>query len=257
MSRRLIVNADDFGMTDGVSRGIAQAHRSGIVTSATAMAHLESLDRALAYVRDAPGLGLGLHITLTWGAPAAGADRVPSLVEPDGRFPRDKAVLAGRARPDELKLECGAQLARFVQATGRLPTHVDSHHQAHTLPPIREAVLDLAAKHGLPVRSPNGEVRRLARARGLATPDTFLGEAGEQPYWTVPRLLETLRWLPEGTTEIMCHPGHFDADLAHSRYARQREKELAALTDPAVREAVRAAGVELISYADLMEAGAS
>ena len=180
---------------------------------------------------------------------------MPSLAEPDGRFPRDKTALAGRARPDDLKLECAAQLARFVQATGRLPTHVDSHHQAHTLPPIREAVLDLAAKHGLPVRSPDGEVRRLARARGLATPDTFLGEAGEQPYWTVVRLLETIRSLPEGTTEIMCHPGHFDADLAHSRYGRQREVELAGLTDPSVRDALRAAGVELITYADLRAVG--
>ena len=83
----------------------------------------------------------------------------------------------------------------------------------------------------------------------------FLGEAGEQPYWTVAHLLETIRSLPEGTTEIMCHPGHFDADLAHSRYARQREVELAALTDPAVREALRAAGVELISFAALAGAG--
>ncbi len=251
MSRRLIVNADDFGMTGGVSRGIARAHRCGIVTSATAMAHLEALEPCLAYAREAPGLPLGLHITLTWGSPAAGAHRVASLVEADGRFPRDKAVLAGRARPEELKLECAAQVAGFVKATRRLPTHVDSHHQAHTLSPIREAVLDLAAKHELPIRSPDAEVRRLARARGLATPDAFLGGAGEEPYWTVARLLETIRSLPEGITEIMCHPGYFDAHLAHSRYGRQREVELAALTDPAVREAIRAAGVELISYVDL------
>jgi predicted glycoside hydrolase/deacetylase ChbG (UPF0249 family) len=249
VSRRLIVNADDFGMTNGVSRGIAEAHRAGIVTSATAMVHLGSLDASLPYLREAPRLALGLHITLTWGAPAAGAEWVPSLVEPDGRFPRDKAVLAGRARPDDLKLECAAQLARFVEAFGRPPTHVDSHHQAHTLSPIREAVLDLAAKQVLPVRSPDDEVRRLARARGLATPDAFLGGAGDEPYWTVERLLETIRALPEGTTEIMCHPGHFDADLAHSRYGRQREVEFTTFTHPAVREAVRAAGVEMISFA--------
>ena len=251
MSRRLIVNADDFGMTEGVSRGIAGAHRGGIVTSATAMVHLGSLGASLAHLRGVPGLGLGLHITLTWGAPAAGAERVPSLVEQDGRFPRDKAALAGRARPDELKLECAAQLARFVKAFGRPPTHVDSHHQAHTLSPIREAVLDLAAEHGLPVRSPDDQVRGLARARGLATPDAFLGGAGDEPYWTVDRLLDTIRALARGTTEIMCHPGHFDADLAHSRYGRQREVEYATFTHPPVREAVRAAGVELVSFAAL------
>ncbi|HYB73427.1 MAG TPA: ChbG/HpnK family deacetylase [Candidatus Sulfotelmatobacter sp.] len=255
MSRRLIVNADDFGMTDGVSRGIAQAHRAGIVTSATAMVHLASFERSLAHIREMSALGLGLHITLTWGTPAAGADRVPSLVERDGRFPRDKTVVAGRGRPDELELECAAQLARFVKATGRPPTHVDSHHQVHTLSPVLEAVLDLASEHRLPVRSPNGAVRRLARARGLATPDVFLGEAGEEPYWTVARLLETIRSLPEGTTEIMCHPGHFDADLAHSRYGRQRETEAAALSDPKVQEAVRAAGVDLINYAALVRRG--
>ena len=88
---------------------------------------------------------------------------------------------------------------------------------------------------------------------GPPTPDVFLllGEAGKQPCWTVARLLATIRSLPEGTTEIMCHPGHFDADLAHSRYTRQREVELAALTDLAVREAIHATGVELITYAAL------
>jgi hypothetical protein len=251
VSRRLIVNADDFGMTDGVSRGIAGAHRAGIVTSATAMVHLKSLEASLPYLREVPGLALGLHITLTWGAPLAGADRVPSLVEPDGRFPRDKAVLAGRARPEEVARECAAQLARFVHTVGRLPTHVDSHHQVHTLPPACEAVLDLATKHGFPVRSPDDEVRRQARARGLVTPDAFLGGAGDEPYWTVERLLETIRSLPDGTTEIMCHPGHYDADLAHSRYGRQREVEFATFTHPAVRDAVRKAGVQLISYAAL------
>ncbi len=253
MSRRLIVNADDFAMTDGVSRGIARAHRDGIVTSATAMVHLGSLDRSLALLQDAPGLGLGLHLTFTWGSPAAGADRVPSLVEPDGRFPRDKTVLAGRARPEDVARECAAQLARFVHAAGRLPTHLDSHHQAHTLSPIREAVLDLAGKIGLPIRSPDGEIRRMARQRALATPDAFLGEAGEEPYWTVARLLGTISSLREGTMEIMCHPGIVNEDLAHSRYGRQREVELAALTDPAVRDAVQRAGVELISYAALLE----
>ena len=251
MSRRLIVNADDFAMTDGVSRGIVRAHRDGIVTSATVMVHLGSLDRALALLKDAPGLGLGLHLTFTWGAPAAGADRVPSLVEPDGRFPRDKAVLAGRARPEDVARECAAQLARFVHAAGRLPTHLDSHHQAHTLPPMREAVLELAVKLGLPVRSPDGEIRRMARQRALATPDAFLGEAGAEPYWTVARLLETMASLREGTTEIMCHPGIFNEDLVHSRYGRQRETELAALTDPAVRAAIQRACIQLITYSDL------
>ena len=254
MSRRLIVNADDLGMTDGVSRAIAQAHRRGIVTSATAMVHLEGLEASLAHVRGAAGLGLGLHITLTWGSPAAGPALVPSLVGADGRFPRDKAVLAGRARPAELMLECAAQFARFVGATGRLPTHLDSHHQVHALSPVREVVLDLAARHALPVRSPDDEVRRLARASGLATPDAFLGGAGEEPYWTVDRLLETIRSLPEGTTEIMCHPGYFDEALAHSRYGRQREVELAALCDPAVRAAIRHAEADLISYGALGEA---
>ena len=254
MNRRLIVNADDLGMTDGVNRGIAQAHRHGIVTSATAMVHLEGLEASLAHVRGAPGLGLGLHLTLTWGSPAAGAEMVPSLVGPDGRFPRDKAVLAGRARPEELRLECAAQFTLFVQAAGQPPTHIDSHHQVHALSPVREVVLDFAAKHALPVRSPDDEVRRLARARGLATPDAFLGGAGDEPYWTVARLLETIRSLPEGTTEIMCHPGYFDADLAHSRYGRQREAELAALTDPAVRAAVQAAQVEVIPYTALQKA---
>lgn len=251
MSRRLIVNADDFGMTAGVSRGIARAHRAGIVTSATAMVHLPAFEQALASVEGMSGLGLGLHLTFTWGSPVAGVGRVPSLLEEDGRFPRDKARLAARARPEELRIESDAQFARFVKAIGRPPTHLDSHHHAHTLSPVTEAVLDLAAEHGLPIRSQDEAMRRLARSRGLATPDAFLGDAGEEPYWTVERLLDAIRSLPEGTTEIMCHPGYFDAELAHSRYGRQREGELAALTDPALREALHTAGVALVTYAAL------
>ena len=251
MTRRLIVNADDFAMTGGVSRGIAEAARRGIVTSATAMAHLGTLEAALAQVRDLPRLGLGLHLTFTWGPPAAGADRVPSLVGPDGRFPRDPGALAARARPEHVAAECAAQFDRFVRAVGRPPTHLDGHHQVHTLSPVREAVLDLATGHRLPVRSPDAEMRRLVRQRGLPTPDGFLGEAGSEPYWTRERLVEAIRSLPEGTTEIMCHPGYFDADLAHSRYGRQREGELAGITDAAVRAAVAEAGIELMTYAAL------
>ena len=242
--RRLIVNADDFGLTRGVSEGILAAHRHGIVTSTTVLVN-RPIDRDLLARLVASGMGVGLHVNLTLGAPLTTA---PSLAGSDGRFVRDARQAAARAASDEVEGEIEAQILAFARLLGRLPTHLDTHHHVGLWPPVDRIVLGVARRQGLPVRSQNERARAMARAAGLRTPDHFFGESGPDAYWTLARTLRHLRRLPPGTSEFMAHPGWFDDDLAYSRYGRQRETELAALASPDARAAAAALGVELAHF---------
>lgn len=242
--RALIVNADDFGLTEGVSRGILEAHRLGIVTSTTALVGLPAnpdLDAAAA----ASVLGIGLHTNLTWGTPVSPASVVPSLVDVDGRFHRDPAVLAERAQPDEVRREAEAQIEAFARRFDRAPSHLDSHHHVHRLPRLMDAIMGVALAARLPLRSQDAGFREGLRRHGVRTPDHFLGDAGTEPYWTSVRLLDALAGLPVGLTELMCHPGYYDEALAYSRYGPQREVELAALCDPEVRATIERLDIRL------------
>jgi predicted glycoside hydrolase/deacetylase ChbG (UPF0249 family) len=245
--KRLIVNADDFGMTPGVSAGILAAHRHGIVTSTTVLVTAD-LDRALlAEARDL-GLGLGLHVNLTLGNPLT---RGGSLVGEDGRFVRDARRAAARAESWDVEREVEAQIERFLSLVGRPPTHLDSHHHIGLLPPVREVVLAAAARLGVAVRSQDAMARARARTAGLRTPDHFFGESGPAAYWSRAQTLDHLRRLPPGVSEFMTHPAFFDPGLAGSRYGRQRETELCALGAPETRGAVAALGITLCHFGQL------
>jgi hypothetical protein len=254
-ARRLIVNADDFGLTGGVSRGILRAHREGLVTSTTVLASLPAQPELDATAADSPGLGLGLHFNLTWGRPVSPAETVASLVDADGRFGRDLALLQERARPDEVRRECEAQIEAFRRRFGRGPTHLDSHHHAHRVPRVMDAVVDVVVAARVPLRSQDAGFRDGLRRHGIATTDSFVGDAQAEPYWTTERLLDQLATLPLGVTELMCHPGVFDETLAYSRYGRQREVELAALCDPEARATVERLDIRLCHFGALDAAG--
>ena len=252
VGRALIVNADDFNLTAGVSRGIAEAHRAGIVTSTTVMVNLPGLRDNLGHIRDLPRLGLGLHLNLTLGTPVSPAETVRSLLDPDGRFVRDPARQLKSADPDEIAREWDAQLQAFVTAAGRPPTHLDTHHNLHAHPPASDIALGLAKRLRVPLRPGTPAVRAAMAAAALSAPDRVIGDVAAEPYWTVRRLLQCLDELAEGVTELCCHPGYFDEALLVSRYNKQREAELQALTDPAVRQRVRERGITLLTYADLL-----
>jgi predicted glycoside hydrolase/deacetylase ChbG (UPF0249 family) len=245
--RALIVNADDFGLTRGVSAGILSAHRRGIVTSTTVLVTAGPDREQLAEAR-AIGLGLGLHVNLTLGRPLTGGR---SLVDGSGSFRRDPGQAAAGAHPEDVRAEVEAQIRRFERLVGCPPTHLDTHHHVGLHTPVREVVLAVAAAHGLPVRSQDGPSRGRARAAGLRTTDHFFGEAGPQAYWSQARTLAHLRVLPAGVSEFMCHPGLFDDDLGYSRYGRQREVELAGLGSPAARAAAVALGIQLRHFGQL------
>ena len=117
--------------------------------------------------------------------------------------------------------------------------------------PILELVLDFARAIEVPVRSQDAAVRGAARRLKLRTPDHFVGESGPEPYWTAARVLEQLASLPGGVSEFMTHPGHYDEELAYSRYGTQRDIELRGLTDPRARELIEREGIRLAHFGDL------
>ena len=247
MTRRLIVNADDFGLTRGVSAGILTAHRHGIVTSTTVLVTADVDRGELAAARDA-GLGMGLHVNLTLGRPLTNAR---SLVDASGRFVRDARRAAQRAAVKDVEREVGAQIDKFLTLVRRGPTHLDTHHHVGLHEPVTGVVLAAAKRLGVPVRSQNGGARARARAAGLRTPDHFFGESGPGAYWTLATTLERLRDLPPGASEFMAHPGVFDEALAFSRYARQRETELVGVGTAAARSAAMALGITLCDFGRL------
>jgi chitin disaccharide deacetylase len=248
--RLLIVNADDFNLTEGVSRGIVEGQAQGIVTSTTALVNLPGLERSAAIARQAPALGIGLHVNLALGRPVLPPDQLPSLTA-HGLFVRDRERLATAGEPAEIRREVTAQLERFQTVFGRRPTHLDSHYHLHRHERVLDAVLQAAEIARIPVRALEPGMAACIRARGIAAPDRAEGDVGPEPYWTPARLVAFIRGLSDGITEIVCHPGHWDPALDVSSYARQRAGELRAFCDPAVREAVVASGVRLISYREL------
>jgi predicted glycoside hydrolase/deacetylase ChbG (UPF0249 family) len=247
--RRLIVNADDYGRTEGINRGTIEAHRDGIVTSATVMIlerfAAEGIRQAL---RDAPRLSLGLHCVFTGGGPPASDPASLPTLTPGGRFARNAEGLPEVLDAGEIRRELEAQIALFESAAGRGPSHLDSHHHSALHPAIEPVFARIAKERAIPVRASSPAARHTLRKNGLRVPDSFF-EGFYAEGATAENLLSILDSLPEGSSELMCHPGHPDAELvAGSSYAAEREGEIRALCDPRVRRKLRDTGVELIPF---------
>ena len=222
----VIFNADDFGYTRGVNRGIAEAHRKGVVTSATLIVNGLATEEAVQMAREMPGLSVGLHVNFT--------NEAQRLVDFDD--------------PQVASAEMRRQLDRFVSLVGRLPTHLDSHQHVHRHPVRRKLFEQLATEHGLPLRD--------------TPPVAFMG--GFYAQWeygvtdlskvSVAALERMIRdEVKDGVTEFGCHPGYFD-EAMEMVYHRDRETELRTLCDPRVREILREEGIRLIGFGQLGEA---
>lgn len=293
--RRLIINADDFGLTAGVNRAIVEAHEHGVVTSATLMANGPAFDEAIGLAQSRPRLGVGCHVVLVDGAPLLNKTDVASLLDSGGDSsvgPRFREgitrfgalALMGRLAADEIEAEATAQI-RKLQSAGVSVTHLDSHKHTHLFPHVLRPLLRAAANCGVrAIRNPLermqgsqlaaspslwkrwaevGLLRSLARQfreavqqSGISTPDGTLaivatGSLNE-------RLLRLMvENLPDGTWELVCHPGYNDADLqkVHTRLRESREHELRILTSSSTRDLLAANGVELVSFRELAVAG--
>lgn len=274
-ARRLIINADDFGLSEGVNRGIREAHTAGSVTSASLLVNTPGFTDAVHLARQLPSLGVGLHLNLTTGAPISPPDAVPSLCDPrTGRFRRLPGfvarALAGGIAASDVARECTAQIA-CMAATGLRITHLDGHEHAHVLPGVWSPVVAAARQAGvtvvrIPLEPVTGIAWRPIAAFGQAllatsyrlaarhapvprSADHFRGFAltGRRDF--LERLLALLDALEPGVTELMVHPGYPDASLAGwVGYAEGRQRELAALTSPAVRDRLQRGDVELVSF---------
>jgi len=258
----LIINADDFGLTPGVNRGILKSIREGIVTSTTVMINSRYLEE-LPEVLEAGG-GVGLHFNLTWGPPVSPPDTVASLVDEEGLFRSDPSfgvpesgrsipITAGQTRRAiDIQRELEAQVEKFLRLVKRLPTHIDVHKHAHKYPVVLAPLMVVAGRLGLPVREISPEMQAILRENRLLTTDFFMGGASpEGPYWMKARLLSALAGVQPGVTEIMCHPGYVPEPIPGMFYNHQREVELTSFCDPETREAVRNQGIELVDFSYL------
>jgi predicted glycoside hydrolase/deacetylase ChbG (UPF0249 family) len=257
--RRLFINADDFGLTEGVTAGIAEALAAGVVGGTTAMVCVPgAVERIMRHGRRFAGR-VGLHLQLTGGRPCLSASEIPSLVGGDGTFPRKKVAVAD-VDPTEVAREWRAQLARFRQ-TGLEPSHLDTHHHIHKRPEVLGVFVELARELGLPARALSDEMRRDLDAAGVAHADVcvtrFFGED-----LTVARFLSLVdaafaALCGQGTVEIMCHPGHNDDALAAiSTYAVGREEELRVFCLPELPQLLAGRGVTVLDAAALARVAA-
>ncbi len=296
--RKLIVNADDLGLTAGVNRAIVESHSGGVVSSATLMANGAAFADAVTAARSAPNLSVGCHVVLVDGTPVSPPDAVDTLLairsaEPD-KFYSSLSAFAARAMlggfdPDQLVAEITAQI-RKIQSTGLQVTHLDTHKHAHIFPEILAALLRAARICGVrAIRNPfvplqsmparqfkgkpdlwkrYGQVRMLhtfsgpfhqrTKRAGLLTPDGVIGviETGSVDSFGYSSLLrQTLANLPEGTWELVCHPGYNDADLrrAGTRLLESREEERRLLTSAELRRFLEEQKIQIVSYREFAE----
>jgi chitin disaccharide deacetylase len=290
--RQLIVNADDFGLTAGVNRAIIEAHGGGIVSSATLMATGAAFGDAVERARAVPTLSVGCHVVLVDGAPVSAPGAVDTLLairsaEPDKFHSRLPSVAAravfGGFDPDQLVEEIAAQI-RTIQSAGIKLTHLDTHKHTHVFPEILGALLRAARICGVPalrnpfvpgaavsvtqfagkphlwkrygqvrmLRSFAGQFREKVRRAGLTTPDGIVGVVETGSF--NPSLLRlALTNLPQGTWELVCHPGYDDTDLrmARTRLIESRDRERRLLMSDELRTFLDEQKIRLTSYRDL------
>ncbi len=229
--RYLIVNADDFGHSSPVNRGVMHAHEHGIVTSASLMVRWPAAVEAAEYAKSRPGLVLGLHLDFgEWVYKDENWTPVYNVV------PLDEVTA--------LRNETSRQLAVFRILTGRDPSHIDSHQHAHLREPARSVVLEAALEVRAPVRDCSPEIHYCGRFYGQTA------EGSPHPEGiTSGALLEILSQLPPGVTELACHPG--EGWVPNTTYIKERGTELKTLCDLKVRSALMEMGIELCGFTTL------
>jgi chitin disaccharide deacetylase len=264
--KRLIINSDDYGRTPEISRGIRAAHLRGVVTSTTCMMNIPTTtDDVAVALKETPNLGLGVHLVLTMGRPVSAPETVPSIVDENGNFFKYTPLIEHLTslNMDEVKKEWRSQIEAFIAASGRKPTHIDSHHHSsYFSPTLFRGMLELAQEYDCAIRFPFTEVSSeieetakhvpaLVQEFNPRRPDVFFVNFYDKTV-TKEDLLNIISSIGEGTSEIMCHPGYVDNAFAkESVYNFQRETELKILTDAAIKQAIESQNIKLITFADL------
>ena len=292
--KRLIVNADDFGLTESINRGIVVAHREGILTSTSLLANGLAFDDAIASSRRLPDLSVGVHLNISGGTPVSPAGGMPTLLNECGRLHLGPlrlwlGILTGRINVEAIRSEFRAQILKIYDA-GLTPSHLDSHLHVHVLPQLAPIVMGLAHEFDIRrIRCPTEDLeatlpllwklegrgaaalersaiafavtsfarpmREQLRKNGLVSSDAFYGLV-HTGFFNAKTLADLLHLVPEGTTELMCHPGYPSSELESvgGKLASSREAEVLALTAREIKETVESLGIRLTNVRNLEKA---
>jgi len=286
MEKQLVINADDFGLCEGVNKGIVEAHTKGVLTSATIMVNMPAAEQAIELAQKLPNLGVGVHLNLTDGKPLVQNDSAKLILNAEGEFALSPGKLAlaslitGRVRA-AIEAELAAQI-KWVIDNGLKPTHLDSHKHVHAFPSIFPIVCRLAKRFGIPAirytfepqvvcllpwpvtdresRKRASRVRTMAKInRGQSRfigssffkTDALLGVAHtgniNVNFFRAVSLYNTV-----STAEVMTHPGYtYDLDATKTRLVKQREVELEALCSEKTKQYLKDASIKLVNYGRL------
>lgn len=245
--KKVIINADDFGLTKGCNKGIVKGIKEGIVTSTTVMMNMPYANEGIEILKAMDFKSAGVHLTLTCGEPTLAAKEIPSLVDGRNRFYRRRDQLFPRLQLDEVYMELKNQIEFFIK-TGLKPSHLDSHHHIHMYDGVREVVAKLAKEYNLPLRYANEETKTYLKAKNILTTDYFsMDFYGERV--TIETIKEVLRNFVGNTIEFMVHPAFMDEELVnHSSYNIHRKEELKILTDEELGDWLGEQSFELIGF---------
>jgi hopanoid biosynthesis associated protein HpnK len=275
---RLVVHADDFGLSAAVNEGILAAHQNGILTSASLTACGAAFDQAIAQAHATPSLDVGVHLTLVEEKPVLDPSRIPTLVNGDGRFHRHANVffqrfLSGKIRLTEVRDELEAQIKKI--SSRKIPiSHLDSHQHLHILPGLIRITAELGKAYGIPVirlpreRLPlrlllqDGSLSRFLQMRVLSLfcglGNRFIARRADHFFGFLAggdlnrkNLCKILELLPPGVSELMCHPGMHDPATPYAHWRYHWQDELDALTDNEIMEFIREREIRLISFREL------
>jgi len=286
--KMLIVNADDFGMSEEISDGIITAHLEGIVTSTSLMVNMPDAKRAVRLAQQTPSLDVGIHLNITQGYPILPSEKVPTLINSTGEFLSDKKLIPRikkfRVSPFEIEAEFSAQLSKMLDM-GIRPTHLDSHHHVHIYPPSAWAFKRAAKRFGikkvrairyhLPYLYSKKNLEHYKKLAIISSKNIYkviirkflwhdtisadysiiiisLAKPNSDPLDIQKEWVKILEYLPYGIFEAGCHPGHESKRARNSDpWWEKRKDELNALTSYAVKDMVKKKNIELINFSRL------
>jgi predicted glycoside hydrolase/deacetylase ChbG (UPF0249 family) len=278
--KKVIINADDFGLTRGVNEGILKAHQEGILTSATLLVNMPGFDQAVELAGANPDLGVGVHLNILRGRPLSPADSVESLLSQENRFIPSVGnllcrLMRKRLAYDEVEREFRAQVER-VQNAGIIPSHIDSEKHIHMIRPLFRIVLKLAKEYKIDrvrfikescfslrpgqmlksmfIALASTSMKKTLVREGIRSPDRFYGVC-DSGRITASKLIQAFQKTEEGVTEIMVHPGFITQEMIELEKKigpyyinKHREKELNALLDERLFDVITDRGIQLINF---------
>ena len=249
---KLIINADDFGYSPGINRGILWGFRRGVITDTSLLINQPFTAEAVQISKDCPGIPVGLHINLTRGVPVSNPYDVNSLLDKHGYFKKAGHFLPDSIDAAHVEKEVLAQLECFYHA-GLEATHLDAHQHIHCYPVVMKAMVKGAKIYGIPVRSIDQKTRFILNTEKILTPDYFISDFFSSA--TINNLRSVLSSAaakyPRGVVELMTHPGFNDGNPQNSSYYSQREEELKILCSQDMQAMLQDLQIELVNFFSL------